>query len=43
VITKNVEEQFTNFGASGALLFAVLTGLLLAWLVRRIEPEARAV
>jgi len=42
VITKNVEERFTNFGASGALLFAVLTGLLLAWLVRRIEPEPHA-
>ena len=42
VITKNVEERFTNFGASGALLFAVLTGLLLAWLVRRIEPEPNA-
>jgi hypothetical protein len=43
VITKNVEEQFTNFGASGALLFAVLTGLLLAWIVRRIEPTTHAV
>ena len=42
VITKNVEERFTNFGASGALLFAALTGLLLAWLVRRIEPEPHA-
>jgi hypothetical protein len=40
VITKNVEEQFTNFGAGGALLFAVLTGLVLVWLVRRIEPVA---
>jgi hypothetical protein len=39
VITKNVDEQFTNFGASGALLFGASTGLLLAWLVRRIEPE----
>jgi hypothetical protein len=42
VITKNVEEQFTNFGAGGALLFAVLTGLLLARLVRRAAPEAHA-
>jgi hypothetical protein len=38
VITKNVEEQFTNFGASGTLLFALLTSLLLAVLLRRTEP-----
>ena len=31
---RNVEEQFTNFGAAGALSYAVLTGLLLAWLIR---------
>jgi hypothetical protein len=42
VIVRNVEEQFTNFGAGGALLFAALTGLLLAWLVRRTEHRARA-
>jgi hypothetical protein len=39
VITKNVEEQFTNFGASGTLLFALLTSLLLAVLLRRAEPN----
>ena len=39
VITSNVDEQFTNFGAGGALLFAVLTGLLLARLIRRTPPE----
>jgi hypothetical protein len=39
VITKNVEEQFTNFGASGTLLFALLTSLLLAALLRRTEPN----
>jgi hypothetical protein len=39
VITKNVEEQFTNFGASGTLLFALLTGLLLAVLLRRSDPN----
>src|SRR4051812_21366713 len=38
VITKNVEEQFTNFGAGGALLFAVLTGLVLTRLLRRGGP-----
>jgi hypothetical protein len=41
VITRNVDEQFPNFGASGALLFAVLTGALLALLFRRMEPQAR--
>jgi hypothetical protein len=39
VITRNVKEQFPNFGASGALLYAVLTGLVLAWLFRRMESE----
>jgi hypothetical protein len=41
VITKNVEEQFTNFGASGTLLFALLTSLLLAVLLRRTEPNTQ--
>jgi hypothetical protein len=40
VITRNVKEQFTNFGASGALVFALLTWLVLAVLFRRTEPEA---
>ena len=39
VITKNVDEQFTNFGASGTLLFALLTSLLPAVLLRRTEPN----
>jgi hypothetical protein len=39
VITKNVEEQFTNFGASGTLLFAALTSIVLAVLLRRPEPN----
>ena len=30
VITRNVQDQFTNFGASGALVFGLLTWLLLA-------------
>jgi hypothetical protein len=42
VITSNVDEQFTNFGAGGALLFAVLTGLLLTSLLRRVETPPRA-
>jgi hypothetical protein len=29
----NVEEQFTNFGAYGALTFSALSGLLLHWLL----------
>jgi hypothetical protein len=41
VITRNIDERFTNFGASGALVFALLTWLLLAVLLRGTEPEAR--
>jgi hypothetical protein len=41
VLSSNVDEQFTNFGASGALLFALLTGLLLELLFRRGESQAR--
>ena len=40
VITRNVKDQFTNFGASGALVFGLLTWLLLALLFRETEPEA---
>jgi hypothetical protein len=39
VISSNVKEQFPNFGAGGALLFALLTGALLAWLFRRIDDQ----
>jgi len=38
VITKNVKEHFAVFGASGALVFALLTGILLTFVVR---PSAR--
>jgi hypothetical protein len=41
VITTNVEERFPNFGASGALVFGLLTWLLLAFLLGRTAPEAR--
>jgi hypothetical protein len=37
VISRNVKDQFTNFGAGGALVFGILTGLLLTWLLRRRE------
>jgi hypothetical protein len=40
VITRNVQEQFTNFGASGSLVFGLLTWLLLTVLFREPEPEA---
>jgi hypothetical protein len=39
VITRNIEEQFTNFGASGTLVFGLLTWLLLAVLFRETEAE----
>jgi hypothetical protein len=41
VISANIDERFTNFGASGTLLYALVTGLLLAWLLRRTESHAR--
>jgi hypothetical protein len=37
VISTNVKEQFTNFGAGGALVFGLLTWLLLAALLRGAE------
>jgi hypothetical protein len=41
VISANIEERFTNFGASGCLLFALLTGLLLELMFRRTKARAR--
>ncbi|MFC7597645.1 hypothetical protein ACFQU3_20190 [Terrabacter sp. GCM10028922] len=40
VISANIDERFTNFGASGCLVFALLTGLLLEGLFRRTETQA---
>ncbi len=40
VITTNVDERFTNFGAGGALVYGLLTWLLLAVLLRAAAPEA---
>jgi hypothetical protein len=34
VITKNVKEHFAVFGASGALVFALLTGIVLTFVLR---------
>jgi hypothetical protein len=42
VITKNVKEHFAVFGASGALVFALLTWLVLSFLFRPNEREARS-
>jgi hypothetical protein len=39
VISSNVKEQFPNFGAGGALVFALVTGAVLAWLFRRMEDK----
>jgi hypothetical protein len=38
VITRNIDERFTNFGASGALVFGLLTWLVLAFLLHRMKP-----
>jgi hypothetical protein len=40
VISRNVKEQFAIFGASGAIVFGLLTWLVLAVLFRETEPEA---
>lgn len=42
VITKNVKEHFAIFGASGAILFALLTWLVLTFLFQRNERETRS-
>jgi hypothetical protein len=41
VITTNVEEQFPNFGASGALVYGLLTWLLLAVLFAATALDVR--
>jgi hypothetical protein len=41
VITANVKEQFTNFGAAGCIVFGLLTWVLLAVLFRETEPKAK--
>jgi hypothetical protein len=39
VISRNIDERFPIFGASGALVFGLLTWLLLAMLLRERTPE----
>ena len=41
VITTNVKEQFVVFGGSGAIVFGLLTSLLLGVLFRAAAPEVR--
>jgi hypothetical protein len=41
VITTNVKEQFVVFGGSGAIVYGLLTLLLLAVLFRTAAPEAK--
>ena len=41
VITTNIDEQFPNFGASGAFVYGLLTWLLLAVLFRRNPTSTR--
>jgi hypothetical protein len=42
VISGNVKDRWTNFGAGGALVFVVLTGLVLMVLLGRTSREAPA-
>ena len=39
VISRNIDERFPIFGASGALVFGLLTGLILVNLFRRASQE----
>jgi hypothetical protein len=41
VISRNIDERFPIFGASGAVVFGLLTWMLLAVLVRRTASEGR--
>jgi hypothetical protein len=40
VISANIDERFTNFGASGVVLYAITTGSLLAWMFRGVVSRA---
>jgi len=41
VITRDIDERFAIFGASGALVFGLVTWVVLAMLFRATEPEVR--
>jgi len=40
VISANIDDRFTNFGASGCVLYALLTGVLLEVMFRRTQAQA---
>ena len=42
VISRNIDERFANFGVSGALVFGLLTWVVLAFWLHRTKPEAIA-
>jgi hypothetical protein len=42
VISANIEERFTNFGASGVILYALGTGLILARMLRQTASRERS-
>src|SRR3954452_21355025 len=42
VISANIDERFTNFGASGVILYALVTGLLVTSMFGRTETGARS-
>ena len=39
VISRNIDERFANFGAGGAVVFGILTWLVLSFLLQRRRPE----
>jgi hypothetical protein len=41
VISANIDERFTNFGASGVILYALVTGALLARMFRKVDLRSR--
>jgi hypothetical protein len=41
VIARNIDERFPNFGASGALVFGLLTWLLLVMLIKAPAADVR--
>ncbi len=43
VIARNIEDRWPNFGASGVLVYGLLTWLLLAMLLRQTAPEAERI
>ena len=42
VISRNIDDRFTNFGASGAIVFGLLMWVVLALVFRGSRPKARS-